>query len=189
MELRGTFEQISRNIKTGKFLITLAVESIPEGVDSLPDGELAITIKKHREKRSLSANAYYWQLVGKIAAVIHQPTPYVHNFLLRRYGPLEVVDGSTLMIFIPDTQEAEEKVALSETYHLKPTGMSKIVDDGRVFRAYLVLKGSSQFDKKEMSILIDGAVDDAKALGIEVLPPEEIERMMEAYEKHYAARS
>ena len=84
MELRGTFEQISRNFKNGKFLITLTVESIPEGVDSLPEGELAITIKIFREKRSLSANAYYWQLVGKIASVIHQPAPYVHNFLLRR---------------------------------------------------------------------------------------------------------
>ena len=37
--------------------------------------------------------------------------------------------------------------------------------------------GSSTYNTKEMSVLIDGIVYEAKELGIETLPPDELERM------------
>ena len=46
---------------------------------------------------------------------------------------------------------------------------------------YLLLKGSSEYDSQEMSQFIDGIILDCKDLGIETLPPEELARMMAAW--------
>ena len=43
--------------------------------------------------------------------------------------------------------------------------------------------GSSTFDTKQMSVFIDSIVQDAKALGIETMTPQELEGLMVAYEK------
>ena len=40
--------------------------------------------------------------------------------------------------------------------------------NGKEFTAYKVFIGSSQYDTQQMSILIDGAVHEAKELGIDV---------------------
>ena len=115
-------------------------------------------------------------------------TSVVHNILLRRYGALEVIDGETLTIMVADTEEAEENVLNSDLYHLKPTSFTKEGKDGRMFRSYRVLKGSSSYDSKEMATLIDGAVSEAKEMGIETLPDTEIERMKLDYEINHSNR-
>ena len=47
-----------------------------------------------------------------------------------------------------------------------------------------MLRGSSTYDTSEMSKLIDGLVSECQELGIETIPPKEIERMMQLYEQH-----
>ena len=47
-----------------------------------------------------------------------------------------------------------------------------------------MLRGSSTYNTEEMSKLIDGLVSECKEQGIETLPPEELERMMQAYEQN-----
>jgi hypothetical protein len=45
-----------------------------------------------------------------------------------------------------------------------------------------VYKGSSEYNTKEMSVLIDGIISEAEAIGdIEVLPPHEIARLKEMW--------
>lgn len=188
MELRGELVHITRDLKSGKMWITFGVDEIPPEVNSLQVSPLTITIKKWRAKRSLDANNYYWVLIEKIADAIGQAKPVVHNIMLRRYGTMKQVEGENLMVFVPDTDEAEKTALLDEFYHFKPTGMTKLAEDDRVFRAYLVLKGSHEMDTKEMAALIEGAISEAKELGIETLPREEYERMMASYEKHHAKR-
>ena len=188
MELKGKLEHITREPKTGKEWITFGVDFVPPEAYSLQETELAISVRKYRKKRSLSANAYYWILIEQISDALGMPKPMCHNVMLRRYGVLKRLDGETLMIFVPDTEEAEKTALLDEFYHFKPTGMTKLAEDDRVFRAYLVLKGSHEMDTKEMAALIEGAISEAKELGIETLPREEYERMMASYEKHHAKR-
>lgn len=187
METKAKLSNLTRDLRDGGTFITFKIPEIPQGIGNLQDKDLLLVVKPYREKRSLTANAYYWTLVGKMAPYLQLPTSAVHNILLRRYGTLEIIDGSTLMIFIPDTEEAEQKVLLSEAYHLKPTSQSKNTEKGR-YMAYLAIKGSHEYDTKEMATLIDGAVSEAQEMGIETLPTAELERMMEAYEEHYAKR-
>ena len=45
------------------------------------------------------------------------------------------------------------------------------------FTHYRIYKGSSEYDSKEMSIFIDGIVQECKNVGIETLTPDEIARL------------
>lgn len=45
-----------------------------------------------------------------------------------------------------------------------------------------IFYGSSDFDTRQMSMLIDNLVQDARALGIETRPEEEIKSLLEAWE-------
>lgn len=182
MELRGKLHSITRDMRDRDFYITFKVASIPEGVDRYQEKDLAIEVKQYREKRSRNANAYYWELVGRIASVLGVSRPYIHNMLLRDYGTLE---DENLGGWLPENPETELLVLESDKYHFAPTSHSKLID-GELFTWYRIIKGSSQYDTAEMARLIDGAVSEAKGMDIEVLPPEELERIMKAYEEHYA---
>lgn len=52
----------------------------------------------------------------------------------------------------------------------------------------MMLRGSHDYDTKEMSTLIDGVVSEAKELGIETMTPDRIKEMMAAYEERYSKR-
>lgn len=183
MKLRGRLVDIVRDILTGVFRITFEVRAVPSGIDALREADLSLTLAKWREHRSISANAYYWVLVGKISEITKLSNAAVHNLLLRRYGVPETIDGELITTFIPDTEEADKDVLNKEIYHLKPTSYTKQGRNG-TFRAYVLLKGSSDFDTKEMTRLIDGAIDEAKDLGIDTVSTEEVKRMMEDYERN-----
>ena len=188
MELKGRLLDIVRDLRTDEFRLTLGVVSIPSGIDALQDKDLAISLKKWSGKRSMTANAYYWVLVSKIAKATGHSIPRTHNWLLRQYGQLEIIDGSPVMVMLLDTEETELAVDEAETFHYKPTGHLERSKDGRLFRAHLVIKGSSRYDSVEMAQLINGTVDEARELDIETLPPDELGRMMKAYEEHYSER-
>lgn len=68
MKLQGRLADVSRDFKTGKPKITFLLNN---NIDSLEEIEnvplLDIEAKKHRERRSLDANAYCWVLLGKLA--------------------------------------------------------------------------------------------------------------------------
>jgi hypothetical protein len=143
---------------------------------------LTIKIGKFRKKRSLDANAYYWLLVGKLAKVLKISMPHCHNLMLRRYGTLEEFDGRPVYIIIQDTDEASSKADETETYHIKPTAQVKEGNDGLMYRTYLLLKGSHDYDTAEMSDLIEGLVDECKNVGIETATPDEIANMLSLWQ-------
>ena len=144
------------------------------------EDKVNIKVTKHSEKRSLDANAYYWQLLTKLAAVLRISNSYAHNTMLRRYGVVEQIDGKPVFLVLPDTEEAEKKVDEAETYHIKPTSNVREGNDGQMYRTYMLLKGSHEYTTAEMSRLISGLVDECKQCGIETMTPAELARLMES---------
>lgn len=127
---------------------------------------LNLTAKIHREKRSLDANAYAWVLMQKIAEAIHTDKWSVYLMMLERYSPV-----FTHIIVRP---EAVERVK-GEWRTVKVLGPIQVNgSSGIQLQCYF---GSSTFDSKEMASFIDGIVSECKEMGIETLPPDEIERM------------
>lgn len=190
MEVSGKYAGIFRNFENNKSIISFEINEIvtPEMIEKISTKDkkgnfpkLKICFDIFREKRSLDANAYYWQLLSKLAPKLHISTAFLHNQYLRKLSLLELIDGQAMRIVIPETEEAEKKVDEAEKYHLKPTSQVKAGNDGLAYRTYVMLRGSHTFDSKEMSQLIDLAVWDAKEQGIETIPPDELKGMLERY--------
>lgn len=165
----------------GRLAVTLEGPAAEAGKvrELLKAEKLDVEIKEHRNRRSLDANAYYWLLVRKIGKVTGDSKNRIHNIMLDRYGELDVMtDGSLIPFCIRDDIDY-----LEFPYpHLKPT--QKTLSKGsRLYRWYFQIKGSSEYNTAEMSRLINGIISECREMGIETIPPEELERMMEAYGK------
>lgn len=120
-------------------------------------------VKEHREKRSLNANAYAWLLITKIADALRSSKDEVYLEMLKRYGQSEIV---SVLSHIDLTDYIK---------YFEVIGTGTV--QGKEFTHYKIYKGSSEYDTREMAVLIDGIISEAKLLDIEVLPPNEIERL------------
>lgn len=185
MDFTGNLKGIQTDWVSGETIISFSVneKSALADVDKLKDKKLSINAVQFREKRSLSANAYYWQLISKLAEAVGTSKPFMHNKMLRRYGQDEIMEGKAIVVFIPDTDEAENDAMEAETFHIKPTSKTEVRENGVRYRLYKLLKGSSEYNSYEMSKLIDGLVTECKENGIETLPPDQLKEMIERWGK------
>lgn len=150
--------------------------------DELRAQDLDISLTKHRKKRSVRQNAYYWSLLSECAGVLRIPLPEMHNRILREYGQPFAVDGKIVYIPFEDSEGTERELLQATTYHVCPTSYVKDGNGGVTYRWYKLLRGSSDYNTAEMSRLVDGLIEKAKELGIETMTPDELEQMR-AYER------
>lgn len=167
MKLTGKIDAVNVDFVTGTPKITFAVNEKSEllqGYDKLKAVDvLVIETKPFRQKRSLNANAYAWKLITEIADELRASKEDVYLKMLQRYGQSELISA---LAHIPVEQYFKYYVEAGES-----------TLNGKLFKHYRVYKGSSEFDTREMSILIDGIVSEAKALNIQTETPEEIAKM------------
>lgn len=145
-------------------------------VDSEPLDKLW-DIKEHKAKRSLNQNSYYWALLAKVAEKSSISRNRCHNEMLASYGQDEYVDDRLVYVTIPDNEKAEREAMEAETYHLRPTSSVMDGNDGMLYRVWVMLRGSHTYNTAEMRRLLEGMIDEAKQLGIETLPEEELEML------------
>ena len=136
-------------------------------------------LTEHKEKRSLNSNSYYWALVGKVAQKTHISSNVIHNQNLRDLGLIWRINDEVIPVYLPDTENAEKEALNATTYHIKPTSQVKEGKDGKMFRCYVMLRGSSTFNVEEMSALLDLMIQEAKAQGIETMTPSELQHLRE----------
>ena len=133
-----------------------------------------LEIKEHRQKRSLDANAYAWVLINKIADSLRITPIEIYRQAIQGIG------GNYEVIPIKD-EAADHFKQIWEAKGLGwpcvDMGKSKI-DGYRNLRAYY---GSSTYDTRQMSQLIDNLVQDCKALDIETLTPDKLALLMEGW--------
>ena len=131
------------------------------------DRDKIFEIKEHREKRSLTANAYAWVLIGKIADAMRASKDEIYLKMLKRYGQSEMVS----VVSSIDVRGYFK--------YFEPVGTATL--QGKEFTHYRVFKGSSEYDSKEMAVLIDGIISEAEELNIQTLPYHEIQRIKEMW--------
>lgn len=146
-------------------------------------------LSEHTNKRSLSQNAYYWELVGKVAQKTRISSAEIHNRNLRDLGLVLRIDGAIVPVYLPDNDESERIALQADTYHLKPTSEIKTGKCDKVFRCYVMLRGSSSFNTDEMSALLDLIIQEAEAVGIQTKTPDELARMREIERNAQANKS
>lgn len=172
MKISGRIVGANIDFRTNRPQITFEVNERNDFkllVDELKDKDkLSIEVKPYREKRSLNANAYAWKLIGDIADAVRASKEEVYLEMLRRYGQSEII---SVLAHIPIDQYIK---------YCEEAGESSL--NGKLFKHYKVYKGSSEFDTREMSILIDGIVSEAKGLGIQTETPDQIAEMKSRWE-------
>ena len=137
-------------------------EDIKQIVENLDESKkYDVKISYHIEKRTLTANAYYWVLVNKIANVLQTSKEEVHEKMIKRYSQREYI--SVL-----------EQVDI-EKYGIRyyDEGVN-FTQNGKRFKSYIIYENSSDMNKLEFSILVNGIVSEAQEMGIETLTPEQI---------------
>lgn len=159
------FETKSINYFNGCLQLPIPVSAITEAgkLQQACNGgkTLTVEVKVKRNARSNNANSYCWALCTEIAKVIRSPKEEVYRQAIKSIGA-----------FTPNLlrEDAVERY----TEHWESHGTGWVVENMGKHRypGYVVLAcyhGSSAYDTKEMSQLIDWLIDEAKNLGIDVI--------------------
>ena len=133
-----------------------------------------VTIKPHRERRSLDANAYCWVLLDKLAEVLQVKKEDLYRGYIRDIG------GNSETVCVRNN--AVDKLVdgwrhngigwQTETFPSKISGCTNVT----------LYYGSSTYDTVQMSRLIDLIIEDCREQGIEILQPERLAAMMEGWD-------
>lgn len=154
--------------------LCLKVENLPVARKlclTLTDKPYVAKITPKGKRRSLDANAYFWLLCGKLAESTGIPKTEIYREAIREIG------GNTETVCVP-TKAAERLVDgwkhnglgwLADTTPSKLPGCTNVI----------LYYGSSTYDTKQMSRLVDNIVQDCQAVGIETLTPEKLALLKE----------
>ena len=176
LDTTGRITDLNIDFDTSKPKITVLLDTKnKELVEELKnDGKLNIELKKYRKKRSNDANAYAWVLLGELQNTLNIPKEEIYRDLIRNIGSYEI---------IPVKNEAVERFRqawsknglgwITETIKSKLNGFTNIV-------AYY---GSSTYDTKEMTGLIEMLVEECKQFRIETKPKAEIDSLLKEWDK------
>lgn len=165
--------KVGQDFTEGLYTVTFYTKQKPIELEKLQaENEIDVEAKKHRNKRSNDANAYAWVLLGELQNVLNIPKEEIYRDLIRNIGSYEIV---------PVKNEAVEKFRqawnknglgwITETMKSKLEGFTNVV----------TYYGSSTYNTKEMSRLIELLVEECKQFGIETKPQAEIDSLLRSW--------
>lgn len=169
METKCKFHSLQFDV-SGTQLLTLAIQGdFRPYIEEFDGKDLKAEIKPFKAKRSISANAYAWVLIDKLAEKLNLSPQEVYKNAIRHIGGV----SETICI----QNRAVEKFC--EGWQKNGIGWQTEIIDSKLDGCSCVVcyYGSSTYDSTQMSRLIDIIVQDCKAVGIETMTPAELERM------------
>lgn len=134
---------------------------------SASDKPFILSLDQQKKRRSLNANAYCWVLCQKIAEKVGATKEAVYRKNISEVGSFEVVEVSSAAVprFI-------------ERWHSNGLGwIAEPYQEKNGFTTIIAYYGSSTYSTAEMARLIDALISEAKSVGVETLPPDELERL------------
>lgn len=185
-DFTGEIKDLTLDFRTGAAVLSLLVNEktdVTECFDELNGKKISVRIGKHRKKRSLDANGYFWVLCDKLAMA----TGAKKEDIYRR--EIKFIGGNSEVVCV--RAEAADKLRSGWEHN----GIGWVTDvtpskiDGCV--NVILYYGSSTYDTVQMSRLIDSLIEECKAQGIQVITPDEIAEMMSRwseYEERYTKR-
>ena len=159
----------------GKVVLMLDTDLSAEYLDELKDKELKVQVSVWRQDRSLNANNYCWKLLDEIAQRTHSTKEEVYQEIISKVGVFEI---------LPIRNEAVDNFV--EKWQSRGLGwVCNIMRDSRIpnYTNVIAYYGSSVYNTKEMSRLIDEVVQEAQELGIQTIKDIEIKDLMDKWEK------
>lgn len=175
MEFTGQVHGVTRDYMTRKPIIEFRINEEPNGIEDLNEKDLKITVVRMTNPRSLNANAYFHVLCDRLRQKLGVSMAAMKNELITSYGQIDYIEGEAI---IYKTNAPPEKVQELEEIHMKFLHQGA---DGAYW--YRVYRGSHTYNTKEMSLLIEGTIAEAQGQGIETKTPDEIARLLIAWER------
>ncbi len=172
MDCTGKLKSITRNWLTDRWEVTFEVnEDITGSIDSIKDKPLSITAKISRKKRSLDANALMWHCIGEIARALRADKWDIYIDYIKRHGMF------TYIVVHPQAVEHMKRQwrACEVVGEINVNGKSGV--------EMLCYYGSSTYDTKEFSVLLDDIISDMKEMGLETPTSQDMKRSLEQWEK------
>ncbi len=138
------------------------------------DKEYVISVEKVKKRRSLNANAYFWVLCDKMAEATNVSKTDIYLSYVKNIG------GNNETVCV--VEKAVDK--LKQGWEHNGLGWAVDVIDSKIkgCKNVILYYGSSTYDTKQMSRLINFAVQDCKALGIETMTPQELSLLLEGWQ-------
>lgn len=178
MEITGKIINFNKDYKTRKVLVTLMLDT--ENIEEVERlsilDNLSVIVKKFFKKRSLDANAYCWVLCDKVAKELSKDGTVITKEQIYKDAILQI---GTFEPFIVQESTFDRFKRIWEKQ-----GLGFLVEE--VNRKDKCIKvhcyyGSSTYDSKEMSLLINLIVELAKSLNIETMPQQELNSLFESW--------
>lgn len=160
----------------GEWIITLSTTLDPRKLfDSLHDKVVNFEIKQYRKHRSLDANAMAWVLIDKIAENTGETKIAVYQKVIREIG------GVSDKVCVQD--RAVER--LVSGWLNNGIGWQADIEPSKLpgCKTVTLYYGSSVYDTKQMSQLINGLIQEAENLGIPTISDKEAERLIGGWAK------
>lgn len=179
MEFTGKVEGVVKNWSTNQYQITFSVneESAIEQIDNIMKcDKLSIKATKYRQKRSLDANGLLWLCLGRIASDLRTDKWDVYLEMLKRYGQYTYIVVKEKVVEQVKQQWRECEV------------VGEIEVNGQKAIQMLCYFGSSTYNSKEFSVLLDGVISEMQEMGLETPTSSELKRVMEQYENSIARK-
>ena len=174
MEFAGRFKTMVRDWRGEGQEITFTVDGnlTAAQLEGIVDAEkLRITAVKWRKKRSLDANALLWKCLGDIAASLGADKWQIYLMMLKRYGKY------TYVCVRP------EAVEMVKRQWRETEEVGKVEINGQEAVQLLCYYGSSTYDTKQFSTLLDGVISEMQEMGLETPASEEMRRSLEEWER------
>lgn len=146
-------------------------EQIKQELENIKDNKKLYRFEPYKEKRSNQANKYFWELLGQLCLEMGLDTIEEYKKRVRQLGVFRYweIDKNNVATF--NKMWSEHGIAWF-------TDVVDIAENGKIgINAYY---GSSSYNTKQMAKLIDGVVQDCKAIGIETETPENIKSLLES---------
>ena len=155
----------------GKLVLTTEPAEALKFVYSFKEGNYDIV--KHVEKRSRNINAYCWMLIGKIAQKLAVSPVDVYRHAIENIGGISTV-VTVRSNAVKDFTKAFVNGHIGRNVEL-------LDDDGQL-ADLLITYGSSDYDNKQMTQLVDSIVQDCIAMGIETKDQGYIDSLLEDWQ-------
>ena len=141
-----------------------------EELANLKDFELTIQVKKFSKPKSLNANNYLWKLCSLLAAKLGSTKEEIYRHELRDYSSIWTVEHLK-----PNTYKYLKSQENEENADFRV--VEKLGEENGLIVTRLYL-GSSKFTQEQMSVLLNGVVQDCKEQGVETEPRERIDYLI-----------
>ena len=167
-------------VDEGEQSINLVSEMCKKLKNGFDKGKLAvIDIKWYFKHRTPSQNSYYWALIEKLGNELRINKELVHIDMLQKYGQGAFDKNGNKLIFSIRADISPEGILK----YSKEIGDAVLEVNGEKvnFKHYRALKGSSELDTREMTILIDGLISECQDYGIQTDTPEQLALLKESW--------